>query len=52
MKSMHPGFKEVAKNIAKKSNVSEESADKILASRSRSASPMTKKKNPRLRRVE
>lgn len=52
MSSMHPGFKQVAKSIASKSKVSEDSADRILASRSRNASPAAKKKNPRLKRVE
>ena len=51
MKSVHPGFKAVAASIAKKSGVNEESADKILASRSRNASSAAKKKNPRLKRV-
>jgi len=48
----HPGFKAVQKKIAKKSNVSMETAGAILASSSRKASATAKKKNPRLKKVK
>lgn len=47
----HPGFKAVAKNIAKKEGVSKKSANAILAASSRRASAAAKKKNPRLKKV-
>jgi len=46
----HPGFKKVAASIAKK-GYSQQSANAILASASRKASPKAKAKNPRLKRV-
>jgi len=47
----HPGFKKVAASIAKKGGYSQQSANAILASASRKASPKAKAKNPRLKRV-
>lgn len=47
----HPGFKAVAKQIAKKEGVSVKRASAILASSSRHASEAAKRKNPRLRKV-
>ncbi len=52
MKEQHPGFKAVAKSIAAKENVSQKSANAILASASRKASPEAKKANPNLKRVK
>lgn len=51
MKSIHPGFKAVADSIAKKEGVSKESANAMLASRTRHASAGAKRRNPRLKRV-
>jgi hypothetical protein len=48
----HPGFKAVAAKIAKKGGYSKKAAGAILASASRKASPMAKKKNPRLKKVK
>lgn len=50
MKAKHPGFKAVQKKIEAE-GYSKKSAGAILAARSRSASPATKKKNPRLKKV-
>ena len=47
----HPGFKNVARQIAARQNVSVEAASAILASKTRSASRAAKRANPRLRRV-
>lgn len=47
----HPGFKSVAKKIARKENVSVKRASAILASSSRHASAAAKRRNPRLRKV-
>lgn len=47
----HPGFKNVASDIARKQGVSKERADAILASQTRKASASAKKKNPRLKKV-
>ena len=46
-----PGFTKVASKIAKKEGVSKKSADAILASSSRKASPAAKKANPALKKV-
>lgn len=48
----HPGFKAVAKGIAKKEGVSPKAAGAILASKTRGASAAAKAKNPRLKRVK
>ena len=47
----HPGFKKVAKSIAKKEGISEKAAGAILASSTRKASAAAKKANPRLKKV-
>jgi len=52
MAKSHPGFKAVAAKISKKEGVSKASADKILASASRKASPAAKAKNPSLKNVK
>lgn len=49
---MSKGFKNVAKQIARKEGVSNEMASAMLASRTRKASPKAKKANPRLMRVK
>jgi len=46
------GFQNVAKEIAKKQNISKERASAILAESSRNASEAAKRRNPRLRRVK
>ena len=46
------GFKNVAKNIARKQGVTKKAASAILAASSRKASPAAKKKNPRLKKVK
>ncbi len=46
------GFKAGAKAIAKKEGVSMKSAEAILASASRKASPSAKKANPNLKKVK
>ena len=51
MKKTPKGFKAVASSIAKKGGYSEKSADAILASSSRKASPAAKKTNPALKKV-
>lgn len=48
----HPGFKAVAKKIARKEGVSVERANAMLAASTRRASPAAKHKNPRLKRVK
>jgi len=52
MSAKHPGFKKVAQQIAQKQGVSIKQASAILASKTRSASPAAKAKNPRLNRVK
>jgi len=51
MAKKHPGFKAVAKKIAKKQGISRERASAILAKSTRKASAAAKRKNPRLKRV-
>ena len=51
-KKAHPGFKNVAKSIAKKGGYSMDTAKAILASKTRKASASAKRKNPRLKRVK
>lgn len=46
------GFKENAKKIASKQDISEEQASAILAAATRKASASAKRKNPRLKRVK
>jgi hypothetical protein len=46
------GFKNVASSIAKKKGIPYENAAAILASSTRKASPVAKRKNPRLKRVK
>lgn len=48
----HPGFKAVAKSIAKRQGVSAERGAAILAASSRAASPAAKRANPRLAKVK
>lgn len=48
----HPGFKVAAASIAKKEGISKKRAGAILASSARKASPMAKRKNPRLNKVK
>jgi hypothetical protein len=48
----HPGFGPVAAGIAQKMGVPIESANAILASKTRGASAKAKRKNPRLKRVK
>ena len=48
----HPGFKAMAKGIAAKENVSQKSANAILASASRKASPEAHAKNKNLSKVK
>lgn len=47
----HPGFKAVAKKIAKKQGLSMARANAILAAGARKASKKAVKANPRLKRV-
>ena len=47
----HPGFKAVAKTIAKKQGISEQRASAIVAAGARKASPAAAKANPRLKKV-
>lgn len=51
MKKAHPGFKKVAKGIAKKQGISMERASAIVAAGARKASKKAVKANPRLKRV-
>jgi len=51
VKSIHPGFAVVKKHIQGEGH-SAKSAGAILASRTRNASSVAKKKNPRLNRVK
>jgi hypothetical protein len=48
----HPGFKNVAAQIARKGGYSKERASAILAAKTRQASPAAKKRNKRLLRVK
>lgn len=48
----HPGFQAAQVNIAKREHVPMKNAGAILASASRKASPMAKKKNPFLKKVK
>lgn len=48
----HPGFKAVAKKIARQRGISVEAASAIVASAARNASAKAKKRNPRLKRVK
>lgn len=52
MATKHPGFKAVAKQIAKKQGVSMKQASAMLASSTRNAGEAAKRKNPRLRKVK
>lgn len=52
LKSAHPGFQAVQKSIASKEGIPKKNAGAILANASRNASPMVKKKNPRLKFVK
>lgn len=47
----HPGFEAVAKKIAAKEGVSLEEAKKMLAAKTRAASPAAKAANPNLKKV-
>ena len=47
----HPGFKAVAKTIAKKQGISEKRASAIVAAGALKASPAAVKKNPNLKKV-
>jgi len=51
---LHPGFQAVQSEIVRRSGgkLSHEAAGRILASRTREASPAAKKANPRLKRVK
>jgi len=51
MAKAHPGFKAVAKTIAKKQGISEKRASAIVAAGARKASPAAVKANPRLKKV-
>ena len=48
----HPGFKAVAKGIARKQGVSMGRAQAMLAAGTRRASAKAKRKNPNLRKVK
>ena len=50
MSALHPGFKKVAAMISKQSGIKNPGA--VLASKTRSASPAAKKKNPMLLKVK
>ena len=52
MSKKHPGFKAVAKGIAKKEGVSPKAAGAILASSTRNASAGAKKANHNLKKVK
>ena len=47
----HMGFKKAAEGVMKKEGVSKKSANAIIASASRNASPKAKAKNPALKKV-
>ena len=48
----HPGFENVARQIARQQGVPLERARAILAARTRQASPAAKRANPALKRVK
>jgi hypothetical protein len=48
----HPGFKAMSKEMAQKEGMPMMNASSMLASSSRKASPIAKKKNPRLKKVK
>lgn len=50
--NIHPGFKAVQMNIAKRSHIPMKNAGAILANAGRKASSSAKKKNPRLNRIK
>jgi len=52
MKGPHPGFENVAQQIAAREGVSADRARAMLAASTRGASAKAKKANPRLRRVK
>lgn len=52
MKTKHPGFKAVQKQIARKEGVSMKAAGAILASSTRKASSAAKRANPNLKKVK
>lgn len=52
MAKSHPGFKAVARSVARKQGVSAQRARAIVAAGARKASASAKRKNPRLRRVK
>lgn len=47
----HPGFENVAEDMAEKEGVSKERASAMLASKTRKASKAAKKANPNLKKV-
>lgn len=51
-KKKHPGFKNVARGIAKRQGVSQERANAMLAGGTRRAGPKARRENPRLNRVK
>jgi hypothetical protein len=50
-RTAHPGFKAVARAIARRQGISIQAASRILAKKTRQASPAAKARNPRLLRV-
>jgi hypothetical protein len=52
MANKHPGFQKVAQNIASAQGLPFNRAKAILATRTRSASPVAKKANPNLKKVK
>lgn len=48
----HPGFKAVARSIARREGVSLARASAMLAAATRRASPAAKRANPRLKKVK
>lgn len=50
--SKHPGFKAVAKGIAKKEGIPMKNASAILASAGRKAGKAAVKKNPNLKKIK
>jgi hypothetical protein len=51
-KEAHPGFKAAARAIAQHQGISIQAASRILAKKTREASPAAKARNPRLLRVQ
>lgn len=49
--TLHPGFRVIARRIARRQRISEARARAILAAGARNASPAARRRNPRLRRV-